>query len=262
MSQQCVCKHRPQESSDSPTTQSFPPTHEDTEPKRRVAGQDHTQPERLQPSPSPYRDFRITGLRCQGPHAPASPGPGNEFRARVHPSLACPPAPSPGQGNLAQILSILAAPAQSVAWTLSRQRGYLCQEFLPDFCWSPTSEPGADSIPMSPKFLVLGVRTEALEMGGSERVNRYLCSVSTCRRHLCACSLVCSVTASRHSSHDTPVTPPQDSQRAAARGRSDPRLSTPLREPGKEAPTVQRSPDSQSPPSQLLPCPWRPGTPQ
>lgn len=204
MSQQCVCKHRPQESSDSPTTQSFPPTHEDTEPKRRAAGQDHTQPERLQPSPSPYRDFRITGLRCQGPHAPASPGPGNEFRARVHPSLACPPAPSPGQGNLAQILSILAAPAQSVAWTLSRQRGYLCQEFLPDFCWSPTSEPGADSIPMSPKFLVLGVRTEALEMGGSERVNRYLCSVSTCRRHLCACSLVCSVTASRHPSHSTP----------------------------------------------------------
>lgn len=156
----CMCKHRPQESSDSPTTQPFPSTHEDTEPKRRAAGQDHTQPERRQPSPSPYRDFRTTGPRGQGPHAPASPGPGNEFRARPHPSLACPPAPSPGQGNLAQILSILAAPAQTVAWTLSRRRGYLCQEFLPDFCWSPTSEPGADSIPMSPKFLLLGCGCE------------------------------------------------------------------------------------------------------
>lgn len=43
---------------------------------------------------------------------------------------------------------------------------------------------------------------------------------------------------------DTPVTPPQDSQRAAARGRPGPRLSTPLREPGKEAPAGQRNPDT------------------
>lgn len=35
-------------------------------------------------------------------------------------------------------------------------------------------------------------------------MNRYVCSVSTCRRHLCACSLVCSVAASRHPSHSAP----------------------------------------------------------
>lgn len=116
MSQQCVCVNRPQESSDSPTTHSSPRPplpHEDTEPKRRAAGQDHTHPEKPQPSPSPHRDFRTTGLRGQGPHATASLGPGNEFRARARPSLACPLAPSPGQGNLAQIFSVLAAPAQT-----------------------------------------------------------------------------------------------------------------------------------------------------
>lgn len=97
MSQQCVCKHRPQESSDSPTTQSFLSTHEDTEPKRRAAGcRSHTARE-AQLLPSPYRDC-TTGPRGQGPHAPASPGLGMSS-ARRTPAWACSPALFPGQGN-------------------------------------------------------------------------------------------------------------------------------------------------------------------
>lgn len=91
----------------------------------------------------------------------------------------------------------------------------MCQEFLLGFCWNPTtSEPGADSIPASPKFLVLGCENKAPWKWEGVSVNRYVCSVSTCRRHLCAFSPVCSVAASRHPSHSAPEFSAGSCQRA------------------------------------------------
>lgn len=85
---------------------------------------------------------------------------------------------------------------------------------------------GLTSSPPSPKFLVLecGCENRGLwQWEGDKCVHEQVC---TCECTLCIQWL----------HPDTSVTPPQDSHPAAATGRPGLRFSTPLREPGKEAP--------------------------